>query len=166
MNVATQRNDRERIAAMMRRDLLLPGAVAREVGVSVEALLEWLDGAKKSAPFVESIRQFETDRTEIWKALESAGNELREQFALRMISGVGSLVYEMERTQDGRRADVRDQILMYLKDIRGVLELMVGDAAQTPERLAETIGSALGPGDKMLIARAGNKARAREVGTK
>jgi hypothetical protein len=42
------RNMRKEVLELMHRDLILPGALARECGVSEDAILEWLDGGRKA----------------------------------------------------------------------------------------------------------------------
>jgi hypothetical protein len=156
MNARTtthSRNPRAELRALMRRDLLLPTAVGYQVGISADALCEWLKGERKSAQFVALIVEFIDAYNFSWNALTVADNADRAQAGLHFLGNVGVLLNEMENASGARRGELRDALVAEIVAARRVIEMMGAEGAQSPERVAETIRSALKPGDTMLIRR-------------
>jgi len=141
---------------------VLPGAIAREVGMESAALDSWLaERSQLDGAVVERLAMFLDDRALIRHAMSEASNSVRREFAEKLICNLSILGREMETADGSARADIRDQITMYLADLRRVIELMATDAGKLPERLAAALHSLLEPGDRLLISRSGNKAGAR-----
>ncbi len=133
-------------------------AIARECDVSPQALEDWLcTNARKAPAFLDRIIEFIDDRTLVWAAMNAdAAKGLRQDFANALLQNVKILTEELG--QAAGRDDLRAHLLMYLDDLGRVVKLMEADAAKLPERLAAALRSLLEPGDKLLLARGGNKA--------
>jgi hypothetical protein len=156
------RNVRQELRELAANQMVPIGAVAREIGVPSAMLDNWLaERSRIDGAVVGRLIQFIDDRTFIWRVMPEASNKIRQEFATKLIANLAIIGSEMEYAEGAERADLHDQMTMYLGDLRRLFELMGDDAAKLPERLAAALRSALGPGDKMLISRAGNKAGAK-----
>lgn len=153
------RNVREELRQLAVNEMVPIGAIAREIGVPSALLAEWLAERRRiDGAIVGRVIEFIDDRAFIWRVMPEATNSIRQEFAQRVIGNLGVLSIEVEHAAEAERADICDQIKMYLGDLRRVVDLMGADAAKLPDRLATALRSLLEPGDKLLIARAGNPA--------
>ncbi len=153
------RNVREELRLLAVNEMVPTGAVAREVGVPSELLDNWLaEKTRIDSTTLGRIIEFLDDRAFVWRVMPEAGNAIRQEFAVRLIANLATLAAEMEHCAEGERADLHDHMSMFLFDLRRVVHLMGADADGLPERLAAALRSLLEPGDKLLIARAGNPA--------
>jgi len=153
------RDLRQELRDLAVNDLVPIGAVAREIGVPSAMLEEWLAGRSRiDGAVVGRLIQFLDDRAFVWRVLPEATNAIRQEFAHRQISNLAKLNVELEHCAEAERGDLHDHVRLYLMDLRRLVDLMGADAARLPEALAAALRSLLEPGDKMLIARAGNKA--------
>jgi len=87
--------------------------------------------------------------------LAVASNAVRAEMGLKFISNIGVLINEIETAPAARRGELRDVLMEEVAAAQHVIQLMGAEGGQSPERLAETIRAALGPGDAMLIRRRG-----------
>jgi hypothetical protein len=149
-----ERNICNEALALIGRELIPPAAIARECGVSEETLMAWLSGKPIGADFICRIADFIDARATVARALAESGNPLRASFALRLISNVGNLLDDLESARADQRAEIHDHILMYILDVRRLIELMGGEK---PPTLASMIHGELKPGDRMMIVRGGGK---------
>jgi Protein of unknown function (DUF1018) len=156
------RDVREDLRQLAVNEMVPIGAVAREIGVPSAMLDDWLAERTRidSARFGRIV-EFIDDRAFIWRVMPEASNAIRQEYATKLLANLAILASEMEHCVEEERAGLHDSMTMYLADLRRVVDLMAADAAKLPERLAAALRSALGPGDKMLISRAGNKAGAK-----
>jgi hypothetical protein len=156
------RNVRAELRQLAVNEMVATGAVAREIGVSSELLDDWLaERTRIDGAIVVRIIEFIDDRVFIWSAMSEASNRIRQEFATKLIANLAILGTEMEHAaRESERADLHDHMTMYLGDLRRLVHLMGADVQKLPERLAAALRSLLEPGDRMMIARAGNKAGA------
>jgi hypothetical protein len=147
---------RREVQRLMDIESIPISVIAREAGVSPDAIFEWLAGARKSRDFERRLADFIDNRERVWMIIRSPeGKDSRAQVAERFISNCGVLVDELVKSGQMARMDVRDHIFTCLHDLKRLIGVMAEHEEASAEQIAATMRKALAPGDRMVIARAG-----------
>lgn len=125
-------------------------AIARDASVSTAEFIEWLGGGRKPAEFVAKISEWIADRLTIRHILTEVSNQMRGDAGAKLIATVGRIAINMRDASDEEeRLELCDHLMLYVQDIEWLFNIMAKD---------QTIRSALKPGDRVVVVKAGGKA--------
>jgi hypothetical protein len=142
-------NVRARILRVIEEEKIPLAVIARDISISTVEFLEFLGGGRKPPEFVTAIGEWIADRTTVRRILDEVGNELRANVGDKYAATIARIVISLRDVQDEEeRGELIDHALMYIKDLKSLIELMGRD---------QTVRSALKPGDRVVVVKSGGK---------